>query len=488
MSDSIADRVRVRIAPGAGGERSVRPPFAAEAPDPLVAATRDELGIGAWAGVATGHQPIFWHGGILAKAMCAATLSRAAGLGWMHLIADHDTVDPCAVPYPAQRDSDGVRRAVAHFGPPVAAGTAASCVLASAVRTAEEACSAPPASADIAERLGRIASALAASDASRGAAWRTVDANFALLSAMGALERPTHIVRVSTLLRTPLGRACVERIAADPEACARAFNDALAHAPRAASRLRVDGDASEVPLWEAGQRGERLRITGQRLQELIRDGALSAQRAEATSSGAASQASAGWRILLPRAFLATGIIRALGIHLVHGTGGEAYERAGDAWWRTALGRALPPFSVTTADLRFRPESLGIRTDAVPTRLSWRDAWVDPARLDGVARDPSRAQAVAAIASMPRRSAERRRAFEAMRDRVESLRVQRSAELDALASADAAQRGARASLDAAADRTYPAVLHCADALAGLATLVAGAVSASAEASGASGSRR
>lgn len=478
MSASVADRIDVRIARAASaapGASDAQPPLKAHAADPLVAATRDELGIGTWTGVATGHQPIFWHGGILAKAMCAAALSRASGCGWMHLIADHDAVDPCAVPYPARRDPDSVRHAVAHFCAPAAAGTAASCVLAPAVRTADQACAAPPASKAIAERLGRMVAALSAADASRGAAWRTADANFALLSAMGALERPAHTVRASALLRTSLGRACVGQIAADPEACARAFNDALVHAPRAASRLRVDGDASDVPLWAADAHGVRARISGQQLRALLRDGAL--------------ERSAGPGTLLPRAFLATGIVRALGIHFVHGTGGEAYERAGDIWWRTALGRTLPPFSVATADLRFRPESLGLGAHAAaPPALTWRDAWVDPARLDGVARDPARTQALAAIASMPRKSAERRRAFEAMRDRVEMLRVQRRAELDALASADTARRSARASLDAATDRTYPAVLHDADALAGLAALVAGAVSASAEASGASGSRR
>lgn len=474
MSASIADRVAVRLVPGAGRVRGGAPWTDPRASDPLVAATRDELGIGAWAGVATGHQPIFWHGGILAKAICAATLSRAEGSGWLHLIADHDAADPCALPYPSRRDADALRMATAHFGPPVAVGTAASAIPSSPVRPAGRACESPAASADIAERLGRIAAALGEADASRGAAWRTVDANFALLSAMGALERPAHTVRASALLHTSLGRACVERLAADPEACARAFNDALAHAPRAASRLRVDGNASEVPIWEADAHGVRMRIDGRRLRALLRDGAL--------------ERSNGPDTLLPRAFLATGIVRALGIHFVHGTGGESYERAGDLWWRTALGRMLPPFSVATADLRFTPASLGIRDDAPAAAVAWRDAWVDPARIRGMARDPVRERALAAIASLPRRSAQRRHAYEGMRAHVAAMRERHRADLEALASADAAHRSARASRDAALNRTYPAVLHDADALAGLTALVAGAVSASAAPSGASGSRR
>ena len=474
MSASVADRVTVRLAPGAVRVRGAAPRADPRASDPLVAATRDELGIGAWAGVATGHQPIFWHGGILAKAICAATLSRAEGLGWLHLIADHDAVDPCALPYPSRRDADALRMATAHFGPPAAAGTAASAIASSAVRPADRACESPAASADIAGRLGLVAAALGEADASRGAAWRTVDANFALLSATGALERPAHTLRASGLMRTPLGRNCAERIAADPEACARAFNDALLHAPRAASRLRVDGDASEVPLWEIDARGMRMRIDGRRLRALLRDGALE----RSTGPGA----------LLPRAFLATGIVRALGIHFVHGTGGEAYERAGDLWWRVALGRMLPAFSVATADLRFTPASLGIRDDAPAPAVRWRDAWVDPARIRGTARDPVRERALAAIASLPRRSAQRRHAYEAMRAHVAAMRERHRADLEALASEDAAHRGARASRDAARDRTYPAVLHDADTLAGLAALVAGEVSASAAPSGASGSRR
>lgn len=473
MSASVAGRVDVRL-DGADGVAPGPQSHAARVPDGTVSATREELALGDWHGAATGHQPTFWHGGILAKALCAAELSRASGCGWLHLLADHDAVDPAALTYPARRAADEIRCATAHFCAPAAPGTAASAIAASSPRPRELACPAPPASTDIAKRLDRVVAALGSADATRGSAWRTAEANFAILSEMGALERPVHLICASSLLRTSLGRECVMRIAADPEACAAAFNDALAHAPRAASRLRVDGAASEVPVWELDEDGVRTRISGARLRALLRDGALEAHGSER-------------RVLLPRAFLATGIVRALGIRFVHGTGGDAYERAGDAWWRAALGRTLPPFSVATADLRFAPEAFGLRADAAPPRLTWRDAWVDPARLDGVMRDPELARAAASIASLPRRSAERRRAFEAMRARVEALRERRRAELDALASADAAHRRMRASIDAATDRTYPAVLHDADALAGLAALVAGAVSAS-EASGASGSRR
>ena len=314
---------------------------------------------------------------------------------------------------------------------------------------------------------------------------------------MGVLERPTHTLCASSLLHTPLGRACVERIAADPETCARAFNDALALAPRAASRLRVDGDASEVPLWEVGAGGLRMRISGTRLRALLRDGALDAPDEGAASDmrathsgtrGAGNSGESGRCALLPRAFLATGIVRALGIHFVHGTGGEAYERAGDAWWRTALGRTLPPFSVATANLRFTAESLGLGAGLVRPQLTWREAWVDPARLDGVPRDPERARAVMQIESLPRKSAARRQAFAAMRTHISAMRERRRHELDALAVTDASERAMRASLLAATDRTYPAVLHDADALAALAALVAGAASESSAASGASGSRR
>jgi hypothetical protein len=193
-------------------------------------------------------------------------------------------------------------------------------------------------------------------------------------------------------------------------------------------------------------------------------------------------------VLLPRAFLATGIVRALGVEFVHGTGGDAYERAGDAWWRSALGRTLSPFSVATADLRFTAESFGLRTAEVQHGLTWREAWVDPIRLDGASRDPVREQALSSMAALPRRSAARRQAFAALRSHIELLRAQHRDRLEALAVEDGARRGSRASVAAATDRTYPAALHDADALAGLSARVADAVSASVASSGASGSRR
>jgi len=481
MSASVAGRVLVRTGAHEHAMRQDRRLTADDAvTERCIACTREQLGIGAWHAVATGHQPIFWHGGILAKALCASALSRGSGQGWLHVIADHDAVDPSALPYPAQRDAGTIRCATAHFDVPAAPGVAASAIKAGAVRARGLACPSPPGSPQVGERLDGLAAALAAADASRGAAWRTVDANFAMLSAAGALERPSHVIRASSLLGTALGRACVERIAADPESCARAFNDALAHAPRAASRLRIDGDASEVPLWEVGTGGTRTRIGGLRLRSLIRDGALDVRGGNDCAGSPC--------ILQPRAFLATGLVRALGVHFVHGTGGEAYERAGDAWWRAALGHTLPAFTVATADLRFTAESFGLQQASGPRRLSWRDAWVDPTRLDGIHRDPELARAAAEIDSMPRRSAMRRHAFAAMRARVDALRAARRPELDELASADAASRLNRASIAAATDRGYPAVLHDAEALAGLAALVADAVSASASASGASGSRR
>lgn len=450
---------------------------ATRAADPMVGATRAALGIEAWSGAATGHQPIFWHGGILAKAVCATVLSRREGQGWMHLVADHDAVDPAALNYPARREDGSLRTAAAHFDSVAAAGAAACALAAGPVRVRTLACPLEPASSDVAARLDCIEAALRAADSSRGAAWRTVMANFNLLCGCGALDAPAHVIRASSLLSSPLGRECVRRIAGDPESCARAFNDALDSAPRAASRLRVDGDRSEMPVWELGTRGERIRIDGIRLRTLLRDGAVAGDPRDGVRP-----------VLLPRAFLATGIVRALGVPFVHGTGGEAYERAGDRWWREALGRELPPFSVATCDLAFSPDALGLADDASVSRITWREAWVDPMRMDGVASDAERMRAALGIAALPRRSAERRRAFESMRARVAALRAQRQPELDALAAADAQSRKARASRAAAADRTYPAAIHGHDALVALSALVDAAVSASVTASGASGSRR
>jgi hypothetical protein len=463
-------RVRVNLAADPGTLR-------ARAADPAVGATRAALGIEAWSGAATGHQPTFWHGGILAKAACAAALSRREGQGWMHLVADHDAVDPAALNYPARRGDGALRKAVAHFDSVATAGAAACALAAGPVRVRTLACPLEPASPEVAARLDRIEAALRAADSSSGAAWRTVMGNFALLSACGALDPPAHVIRASSLLSSPLGRECVGRIAVDPELCARAFNDALASAPRAASRLRVEGDRSEVPVWELGARGERLRIDGIRLRTLLRDGAVAEDPREGVRP-----------VLLPRAFLATGIVRALGVPFVHGTGGEAYERAGDRWWHDALGLGLPPFSIATCDLAFSPDALGLADDGSASRITWREAWVDPVRMDGMPSDPERVRAAREIAALPRRSAERRRAFESMRARVAALRAQRQGDLDALAAADAESRKARASRAAAADRTYPAAIHDDEALAALSALVDAAVSASVAASGASGSRR
>ncbi|MFM9169992.1 MAG: hypothetical protein ACKOTD_07710, partial [Phycisphaerales bacterium] len=101
---------------------------------------------------------------------------------------------------------------------------------------------------------------------------------------------------------------------------------------------------------------------------------------------------------------------------VHGTGGDVYERATDAFARAWLGTALPSFDVATATLK-----LGEMVPGAISPISRRARWFDPAG-DGAGASERKRAFLARIARAPRASAERRAAYRAMMEDVIALRA------------------------------------------------------------------
>ncbi|MFM9097585.1 MAG: hypothetical protein ACKOQW_04735, partial [Phycisphaerales bacterium] len=222
------------------------------------ASTRQELGIPSGAVVGCGHQPEWWHPGIAAKFMWAAERAARDGAALAWLVIDTDVRDPAEVRVPVE--TDGHWSAVTHrFGPKVAPGTVPAERPAFDVRDFEPAHGARPALPCVGVGLERMRHALAAARGAPDAVAQVVDAVRACTPELGA---PAAVVRSSALLGTGLGRAIVAHAARDPHACARAFNDALAAAPRAARRLETDGPGGpELPFWTPDAHGGRVRVT-----------------------------------------------------------------------------------------------------------------------------------------------------------------------------------------------------------------------------------
>lgn len=429
---------------------------------------RESLGLPAHFLAGAGHQPILWHAGILAKFLAAAGIAhaRSGASSWVHFLSDQDSVDPFRMDVPVRDGTGAIRRASIRL---VASDPDRARDAVAAARPAQGAREIDVqqfASHEAVEACNRVRTAL---DQARGES----EAGVQLARVMHAcaarwLPAPCAVITSHALISPPAAQAILERILRDPVANAEAFNAALQRDPRAAKPLHIAGDSTEVPLWGVAADGRRERI-----------GASEARRRLAQG-----------RVLLPRAFLASGFMRVISDTFVHGTGGARYERVGEAWWRTFLGIELPSFATASATLLPTPIALGLGADtAAANSVAWRSAWWDPTRLDrnidGMPKvdrgliEPVRAAMLARIAEAPRRSAARRDGYRALSAYIETLRVSHRGELEALHRSESQQRTVRSEHALLRDRTWPTVLLADAAIDELAQTIKQRISARAQ---------
>jgi hypothetical protein len=449
MTDRLADRTSARTTDpataAANRPRSERDRAGANGgdgrdaiPGPLAATldeSRRQLGIPVGAH-GFGHQAGAWHMGILAKQ--AAVAHDAPPSTSVHAIVDHDANDDATmVRAPILNDGlvDGL---LIRWGPAVAGAATAWMPAVKRPAGRDRLGSAAWALPWIGERLHAWFDALEQHAAAPSVAVQAAMANQRVLATMGA--RPCAVtITTSSLMTTAAGQVVLELMLRDPGACAATFNASLVHAPRAATPLSERGDQSELPLWLMGKAGLRRRATASGVRE----------------------AQAKGEPILPRAFVASGVLRLLLSRFVHGVGGGTYERAGDAWWATWIGVRPGPYSIATTT-----ELLPLRVAQVPSVDLFRRAWTNPELLDATGRAlDDRRTLLAAMDREPRGSAARRAAFRALREFTEALRSRHALELDDLRH-HAPARAQRRAAALAADRTWPAIVHDAGTVAGM----------------------
>lgn len=416
-----------------------------------------------------GHQAEFWHPGIVAKFLWAQALAeRAGGAGLVWLVVDTDLRDPLELRVPVL--VEGALQARVHrFGArAMAAGTIASARPALAEPAGFDPAPAHDALPSIAQGVEALRTALQANAGAGDAASQAVAA---LLACLAGTVAAAPIVRTSQLLRGSLGRKLIEIALADPAACRAAFNEAAALVPRVARPLGTHAqDGEELPFWTVDAAGVRQRLHA-------------ASLARAVDAGAP---------VLPRAFLTGAIARAaLCDRFVHGTGGRLYEVATGRFFERWVGARLPDFDTASATLRL---PLPAPTGEPPvTAAQVRARWFDPESLHAAAAvhgatgatgaagmtnatadsagpsDAKRAR-LEAIATLPRRSAQRRAAYRAMMEAQERARAADAAAFEALAARERADRARANERALRLDRTWAAPLHAPEALRTLAASV------------------
>ena len=402
---------------------------------------RDSLHIPSGFVAGAGHQPINLHCGILAKFIAASSAAQTHGPTgqWVHFLSDQDVVDPFRMDLPVRERNGTIRRSSLRLAleqPQFASDAVPFARPAQSPRRPDIDTIASPAASNAMDNV--IAAMRDACDSTNAGIQM---ARVMMRCAKRWVNPPCAIVESRSLLACDAAQSILQKMFAAPEQCAAIFNAALKLDPRSARPLRENGSRSEVPVWGVRADGYRERID-----------AVEARRR--WESGIP---------LLPRAFLASGLMRLTCDLFFHGTGGVRYERVGDQWWRDFLDIDLPEFGSATATVVPVASDLGLDFDPHSQQhASWREAWWDPTRLDRQHDshpmiEPARAALLQRIADAPRKSTDRRAAYRALCDHIKALRQSRSAELSSLEIAEGESKSIRAQIALANDRTWPFVL-------------------------------
>ena len=248
---------------------------------------RGELGVPAGRVMMSGHQPGFWHAGILAKVLAVDAVC-GAGCAAAWVVVDHDPDSPVALRFPtrgwgeeAARFADGEGRAPSGCAP-----------------WRGERLEAAGAFDALVEPIGRVEAAMRAHASAANLERQVTLAGAELLDGAGL---PGRVLRdsfaASRIGRTALFEAIVREWSEPARAveAVRAYNRAAAAYPEAGIRpLEVSDADAELPVWRV-EGGRRLRVM-----------------ASAVGGGA----------LVPRALFMTMLLRLAGCDVfVHGLGG-----------------------------------------------------------------------------------------------------------------------------------------------------------------------
>ena len=409
--------------------------------------TRGELGLPTDRPIiATGHQTLLWHPGILAKYMAVTAATRATGAAPANLIVDQHAGGFGAFPIPVALQGGGLSERLVHLAterPGVPMGLQAA--FSPALPPSQWTGALPSVDRGVRQIIDAIEAHRDAPDAAR-------QMGLALADLMAPWVDPMPNVLASELIDTCMGRSVLAAMVEDPWRSAAAYNAAVADRPEIGiPPLLVRDDYVEVPLWRIREDGRRMRAYDNDVERWLEDPAAAPR-------------------LMPRALMLTALVRLAMCDLfVHGTGGAAYDTVMEAWIEAWLGVTPAPIGVVSATRRLPLEPVATSStgaDVGTAGRAWRRAWHDP---EGGAEHPGprKRDLLARIARHARGSAERRQAFFDLHERLGELRDAHRPTLDALRD-DASNAARRAGEQAVIDRrTWPFPLYPRASIDGLA---------------------
>jgi hypothetical protein len=359
--------------------------------------------------VATGHQTLLWHPGILAKYLAVEAATAGTAFGRANLVVDQHADGFGSFPVPTRRDDGSLTTRwlqLTRERPRV------PMALHPVFRPQSLPVTWNPAIPSVRDGVAAIVEAITAHQDAPNAAMQMAGA---LQDLMRRWVREMPQVSASQMLHTSLARRLLESMVEDPQRCVVAYNDAVDAVPEAGiGRLLVRDDYVELPLWRARETGERMRAYDGDVERWLEDGAAPP--------------------LFPRALMLTALVR-LGMCdlFVHGTGGAIYDRAMEEWLLRWLGVMPAARAIASATLRL---PLSPPTDAaVPSlevaRTTARRAWHDPESIDaGSSARPGegKRELLRRLETLPRDSMARRKLFHEMHGALAEMRQARSEQL------------------------------------------------------------
>lgn len=313
--------------------------------------------------VATGHQPMLHHGGLLAKDMAAHILAqRCAGVA-AHLMLDTSADAVFGVDVPECVDGRwGVRRGIVADESSISLWRRPPAVI----------------------RAGGAIDITVPDDANA-----MTQATSLLQWQWDRVGLAPMLVHSASLLGTPGGAGMLKAMADDPTTCAATLAAALDSERIDDMRRPEVGEDPELPLWASlAEDASNRRMA--RASDLDRDDIIFEPRAVLTSA-------------LMRLFVCD--------RFIHGTGGGRYDRATTRWLCDWLDVEPPAPVVVTAHVRIDADAwLQVHRDIERARAEVRQA-----RHDVGEGAPSQVKATMldAIESAPVGSRKRRNAFDAM---------------------------------------------------------------------------
>ena len=234
---------------------------------------RTTLGITEKPIIVVGHQPEFFHPGVLAKFVAASQIAKQTSSVLVHLVVDHHIGNAGVIEMP---DTSGQYLSTKQM-------TIAT--LDSKISMKDQPRAEPVSNTVFSDALGKAAG--------ENAAMQFAHATDDLMASMANVD---YCIAGTSLLTTELGKAIVLEMKTNPEPCITAYNNAIKQFPSCGISLL---EQNELPIW----RGK----TNEKVTTEFDD-------------------------LRPRALLLTLLARLmLGDLFVHGTGGYEYDKVMEHW-------------------------------------------------------------------------------------------------------------------------------------------------------------